>query len=383
VSSNYPEPVYETPDIAAMNIIETGNEADLVQMMITYYQRKRPSWTPHPGNVEVMIFETLASVITGEIAAVRQVAFEVVRQLLAHEGIVYDEGAYASARVRFETQTSLQPVEIPRGTRLRVTLAASLGETADLVLEEPVTIYPEGGNNVGYGSAVATFVGSAANGIPAGTPLSMVDNVALVQSVTLFTPILGGRDPETDETFAARAEQARAAFNGTLGRPESFEAYALRDPAVGRAHVLDRFDPANPTATSTGHVAVVVTDAVGQPLTDQAMSALRSDIMENALASLNIHVLVPSYTTVDMAVTLRVHPGYDPDLVASTVTQALENWLSPVTWNWAKQITPYMIVGLVDPIPGVAEVITVPATITLPGSAPLPVAGVISVTAAQ
>lgn len=383
MTSNYPEPVYETPDIAAMNIVQSGNEADLVQMMTTFYQRKRPSWSPHPGNIETMIFEVLASVITGEIAAVNNLAYEVVRQMLAHEGIVYDEGAFASTRVQFEVQTSLNPVEIPAGTRLRLSLAASLGETVDLITEEPITIYPDGGNTIGYASAVAEYVGSSANGTPAGTPLSLVDGVPLVKSVTLFTPILGGRDPETDEQFAARAEQARAAFNGTLGRPESFEAFALRDPAVGRAHVLDRYDPAAPTTTATGHVTVVVADSVGQPLTDQAMSGLRSEIMENSLASLDIHVLAPTYTTVNIDVTVRVQPGYDPDVVSSTVTQALENWLSPTTWNWATQITPYMVVGLVDPIPGVSEVITVPQTITLTGDAPLPLAGVVNVTAAQ
>lgn len=381
--STQPTTTFNVPEIAAMNAISTGSEVDLVNLMVTYYQSKRPSWTPNAGHVEVKLFETFAMALSGEVVTVNNVAYRIVQQLMSYEGVEPDNGARAAARIEFRITPSLLPVVVPAGTRLRLTLDHSVGESVDLLTEEPITIYGDGGNTVGYASAAAETVGGGANGTPSGTHLDIIDNLPLVESARLFTPVLGGRDPETEMDFAARAEEARAAFANTLVRAENYENYSVRNPAVGRAHVLDRYNPALPGATSTGHVSVVVMDAQGQPLTTDQLGVLANAIRERALSSLAIHVISPTYTTVDMAVTVRVRTGYDADLVGARVQDALESWLSPLTWDWSDTITSYMIVGLLSSVPGVAEVVSVPTAIPLATPAPAPVAGSITVTTQQ
>lgn len=368
---------FNTPDIAAMNAISTGAEIDLVNLMIAYYQSKRPSWTPNAANVEVMLFEAFAMALSGEVVAVNNVAYTIVQQLMAYEGVYADNGARAAARIRFEVTPSLNPVTIPSGTRLRLSLDDSVGEAVDLITEEPITIYPE--TSTGFASAVAEFVGGGANGTPAGTPLSIIDNLPLVETATLYTAVLGGRDPETEQQFAARAEAARSALATTVVRPENFQNFAVRDPAVGRAFVLDRYNPADPSVTATGHVTVVVMDDVGQPLTAAQMTTLLNDIQDRALASLAIHVIAPTYTTVNATVEIRVRSGYDPDVVSTAAEDAITTWLSPMTWDWSPQVTPNMLVGLLSNVPGVAEVVTVPAAIALGQPAPVPLPGAIIV----
>lgn len=379
MSEYYPEDSYQTPEIAAMNAVDVGTEPELVSLMTRFLQARRPSWTPNTGNIEVMLFEAFAIALNAEMLAIRNLPYELVRQLLSYDGVIPDDGAVASTRVEFRVLPSLDAQVIPAGTRLRLTLDESVGESVDLLTEEPVTIYPDGGNNVGYASAVGEFMGSAANGTPAGTPLEVIDNLPMVDGVYLYTPVLGGRDPETEEQYAARAEQARSAKTTSLARVENFENYAAGSPLVGRAHVLDLYDPAIPGVVAPGHITLVVTDPSGSPLTESNAAALEEDIADMALASLNIHVIAPTYTTVDMAITVRVASGYDPEVVSAGVEEAIRAWLTPERWDWAPAITPYMVVGRVDPIPGVAEVIAVPATINLPGAAPLAQAGVITV----
>lgn len=381
--SEQPGAAFNVPEIAAMNAISTGSEVDLVNLMVTYYQSKRPAWTPNPAQVEVLLFETFAMAISGEIVTVQNVAYQVVQQLMSYEGVDPDNGARAAARIEFHVTPSLNPVVIPAGTRLRLTLDHSVGESIDLLTEEPVTIYGDGGNVVGYATAAAETVGGGANGTAAGTFLDIIDNLPLVESARLYTPVLGGRDPETEMDFAARAEEARAAFANTLVRPENYENYSVRDPAVGRAHVLDRYDPNMPGATATGHVTVVTMDAQGQPLLGSQITALANSIRERALSSLAIHVISPTYTTVDLAVTVRVRTGYDADVVGARVTDALEAWLSPLTWDWSDTITAYMLVGLLSSVVGVAEVVSVPDAIPLATPAPVPLAGAITVTTQQ
>ena len=379
--SEVPDNAFNTPDIAAMNAVSTGQEVDLVNLMVTFYQSRRPGWTPNTAHVEVALFEAFAMALTGEVVAVNNMAYEIVQQLMAYEGAYADNGARAATRVMFTVTPSLNPVVVPSGTRLRLSLDDSVGEAVDFITEEPVTIYGDGGNTIGFASAVAEFVGRGANGTPPGTQLGIVDNLPLVESAILYTPILGGRDPETEQQFAARAEAARSALATTIVRPENFENYATRDPSVGRAYVLDRYNPAQPSTISTGHVTVVVMDDSGQPLTEDQRASILADIRARSLASLSIHVISPTYTTVNMTVDVRVRNGYDPDVVTAAATDALTGWLNPMSWDWSPTITPFMIVGLLTNVPGISEIVNFPDNIVLAQPAPVPIPGSITVNA--
>ena len=123
---------FNTPDIAALNALNVGQEPDLVSLMVTYYQSKRPSWSPNAGHIETMLFEAFALALSGEIVAVNNIAYQVVQQLMAYEGVYADEGARAGTRVKFTVTPSLNPVTIPAWTRLRLTLDESQGAIPEI-----------------------------------------------------------------------------------------------------------------------------------------------------------------------------------------------------------------------------------------------------------
>jgi hypothetical protein len=143
---------------------------------------------------------------------------------------------------------------------------------------------------------------------------------------------------------------------------------------------LDNFNPADPEATSYGHVTVAVAGLDGLAVDAAVMEDIRVDLAEQALASLNIHVIAPTYTPVDIAVTVKALPGWTEAQVTASVTAALEAWISPLTWEFDDAATQFEIVSVVGNAAGVKEVTSAPATINLTGVAPLPTLGTIAVT---
>ena len=73
-------------------------------------------------------------------------------------------------------------------------------------------------------------------------------------------------------------------------------------------------------------------------------------------------------------------PGATLSVVETAVRDQLARWLSPTTWEWWPEITPYDYVAALDDVAGVARVITVPEKVTLTGKAPLPKLGAVTVT---
>ena len=97
------------------------------------------------------------------------------------------------------------------------------------------------------------------------------------------------------------------------------------------------------------------------------------------MASLQVHVIDANYTTINPTVIVEAAPGATLSIVEAAVRDQLTRWLSPTTWDWWPEITPYDYVSTLDDVAGVARVITVPQTTTLGGVAPLPKLGTITV----
>jgi hypothetical protein len=178
----------------------------------------------------------------------------------------------------------------------------------------------------------------------------------------------------------SRASAVLARQASTLVLPEHFAYAALSRPEVGRAKVLDLYNPATAPASAPGHVTVAVTDAAGAVLSAGQRAAIEADLRAGALASLSVHAISPTYTTVNLAVTVRASFGADPVAVKAAVEAAIWAWLSPATWDWSASVGQFALAAVVAAVPGVAEVQTVPASVALSGAAPLPTAGTITAT---
>jgi len=369
---------FDVPELETLNLLNTGTEVDWADAAISYIQSVMPEWVPRGGNVEVVLIEALAVMLGPEILSLQLIGPRVVEQLVGLMGTARSEGAEARGRAEF-TVTNSAPVQvIPAGTRLRLNLDTSL-DTVDLFTVEDLSIITSE-TMTGQVNVIAEQIGSLPNGSPSGAPLSVVDNLPFVESVQLAAALLGGQDVETDDRFNARAAAVLARQNSTLVHPEQFQYAALSEVGIGRALTLDNYNPADPGVTSYGHVTVAVAGLDGLAVDAAVMEDIRVGLAEQALASLNVHVIAPTYTTVDIAVTVKAAPGWDAAAVEASVTAALTNWISPLTWEFDDSATQFEIVTVVGNAPGVREVTSAPATINLTGDAPLPMLGTIAVT---
>jgi hypothetical protein len=369
---------FDVPELETLNLLNAGTEVDYADAAITHIQSVMPEWVPRGGNTEVVLIEALAVMLGPEILSLQLLGPRVVEQLVGLMGTARSEGVEARGRVEF-TVTNSSPVQvIPAGTRLRLALDTSL-ETVDLFTTEDLTIITTE-TLTGQVNVIADQIGSLPNGSPNGAPLSVVDNLPFIESAKLAAALLGGADLEADDRFNARAAATLARQNSTLVHEEQFAYAALSQVSIGRALTLDNFDPAAPGVTTYGHVTVAVAGLDGLAVSTEIMDDVRNDLAEQALASLTVHVIAPTYTPVDIAVTVKAAPGWDAADVEASVTAALTAWINPLTWAWDDSATQFEIVTVVGNAAGVREVTAAPATIDLTGVAPLPTLGTITVT---
>lgn len=361
----------DVPELEKLTLLNYGTEPDLVNAGVANAMAALPEWEPRAGNTEMVLMESLAVMLGPEVLAVQMLPGVIVEQFMKLFGVARGDGSPVRGRVEF-TITNSQPTQvIPAGTRLRLSLDGT-GETVDLFTDERLEIIITD-SMTGRVNVTAETFGVAGNFAPAGTSLDVVDQLPFVESATIVTAFSGGSGPENESTFTGRASATLARLTSTLVLPESFQYAAAATPGIGRAKVYDRYNPATPAVpVVTGHVTVAVAGADGNALDAQTMADLEDALAAQALASLSIHVIAPTYTDVSIAVTVKPSYGFTAAQVQASVTAALQDWISPATWDWGAVVRQYEIIAKVYAAPGVGEVTLAPANIALAGKAPLP-----------
>lgn len=367
----------DTPEYEGLDLLDYGGEADMLGAALSRLEVALPEWEARAGTTEMLLMESLAMMLGVEVMALQMVPSQVVEQLMGLYGVTRDPGRGAEGQVIF-TVTSSKPIqEIPVGTRLRYEMTET-EETWDLLTTEGAAIVTSEGLTqiVAVG---AELVGTELNGLPEGVELEVVDNLPFIESVTVHSALTGGAGEEEDPSFYGRATATLSTLNSTLVMPNDFQYAARAIPGIGRALVLDLLDPSNPGTESAGHVSVAVADAAGQAVVGSLKDEVQNELEGKALASLRIHVIEPSYTTVNVSVTVQRAVGTVPEDVEAIVEAAIRNWVSPATWDWSPEVSQYALIATVGSLPQVAMVTEASATVPLPGLAPLPVLGVVSV----
>jgi len=372
------EQLPDAPNYERLELLEFGNERDLTAAAIEYAQAALPEWEAREGNTEVVLIESLAMMLGVEVLAIQMLPERLLELLMGLYGVTRDQGSTATGRATFEVTSSNPTQVIPSGTTLRYQLEPT-GETIDVVTAETLSIITSE-STTGSVEVIAVEAGTAPNGVPAGATVHVVDNLTFVNRAYLSTGLTGGSGVEEDEAFYARAAASLARLNSTLTLAPQFQYAALSQPGIGRAKVFDRYNPATGATGAAGHVTLAIADPQGQPLPADDGTALANWLAAQALASLQVHVIDPTYTAVDLAVTIVANAGTNHAQVEAATVAALEAWLSPATWDWSPEVAEYAVVSIISDVPGVAAVLGVPDTIALPGKAPLPTAGTISVT---
>jgi hypothetical protein len=368
----------DTPELENLKMINYGSEFDLADAAVAFARTLMPEWQPRQGNTEMVLIQSLALQLGPETLAMNIMPFRMLEQLMLLYGVRRDPGLPATGRIKLTVSPSAATQIIPAGSIFRLPPGDS-GLTVDLVTNDALSIITTE-TLEGYVNVTANRVGSDPNNTPVGTILQPVTNLPFVELVEIDEEMTGGMDVENDAQFYGRAASVLGRLTSTLVLPEHFTFAALSRTEVGRAKTFNLYNPIDPEVTAAGHITVAVADSVGQPLDGAEMEAIRADLASQALASLTIHVIPPTLTTVNFGITVKPIPGYTEAAVRANVIATLQYWLSPANWDWDSSVRKYAIIATASRAAGVAEVTFAPDDIPLSGKAPLAQAGTITVT---
>lgn len=349
----------------------------LVERALARVEAVFPEWTPREGNIEVVLLEAFALEVQELAYAINRLPGAVTEVLLRLFQLERSPGVRPTADVRFSVQTAGDAV-IPAGTSVAVALTGGL----DPVIFRTVTDAPvPGGTTAVTVPARGTRHTTDANTVSPASTAVLLDAVAFVNSATL-TITGAGANPEATEAFLNRGVQRLRRLSTTLVRPEHYTAAALETPAVRQAIAVNNYDPGQtPPTGRRGHISVAVVGAGGAPLAEADRIVLENDLKSQGHAGLDVHVVNPTLTPVDVTATLTRLTGYTIAEVQDAALAALRAYLSPDAWTFGATVHRNELIALLDRVPGV-DLVTMPVpagNVDLVGAAPLVTAGTFTV----
>lgn len=339
-----------------------------------------PGFVPNEANMEVVLLEALAVEVSELVFAANRLPGTIVEVLLRLYGITRDFGAPAAVNLTFTVSDTIGH-EIPVGTFVRVELAD--GNVLDFRTDTSILIPV--GSNTGTVYAVADTSTAAPNGLPAGTPVELLTGLAYVDTVSLASSPVGGRDEESAESMMERGQALLQRLVSTLVTPQHFVAAAAFTAGVVRAAAADNYDPgqAGSPGAHPGHITVAVAGSNGDPLNTTQKAALLADLSGQALAMLAIHIADVTVTNVNVTATVIGLPGYAAADLQEAITETLTAYLHPDTWPFGRAVYRNELISVIDSVDGVDRVVTIDAPaadVTLTGIAPLARVGTVTIT---
>lgn len=286
--------------------------------------------------------------------------------------------------------------EITAGTQ--IILASPAGPQAFEVVVPAV---------IAGGATTATAVSvqalnPGADGNGSDGPVQFDDRPAWVAAVTVDTPATGGRDGQDDDAYLAVARGAAQLLSRSPILPPDLELAAQQHPQVARALVRDLYDDTTGLSNQERTASIYPVRITGLACDAQTKAALLADIVPRLVANTVIRVADPTYTTVNAAVTVAKTADADSADVAARVEAAVRAGpISPAlfgqpalgetrAWKLRTKVRRYEVAVAADGVDGVDYVDLVQlsaggaavsnADVTLTGSAPLPLAGTVTIT---
>jgi uncharacterized phage protein gp47/JayE len=341
--------------------------------MLAAVQAALPTWDARNGSLEVVLLEAFAVGAADIIYALNRLPGRIEEDILA----LYDVARYAGAVATGSAVITLdesRTVTISEGTRLGI-------PDGDIVLEVTADTTATGATITV--PVQATEPSATPNALAANAPLDVIDSIPYAISVALSGTMTGGADPETDDTYLARAATRLARVTSSLVVADHFVAYALESPVIRRAKAYDLWDGVGAnTESDLGYVTVAVY-GIGAQVDADVRATLETDMTTRSAAMMTPVVIEADITTVDIAATIAVLAGYSSTAVRDACEAALRAFVNPATWEWDDDVRPNDLIAVLSAVEGVDYVdsITDPAGVT-PISAPagLAEAGTVTIT---
>lgn len=317
--------------------VDFGIETDPNALALMAYERLQdlvPGWLPSAANFESLLIEANALMA----AELRDLAGSIPMAIFKTfgENLLNLPPQEASSASGTTTWTVIDDAgyTIPAGTLVGLRAAGD-----ELVVFEVLTdtVIPPGSTATAAGEVTIVAVDPGLAGSGLSGAVELVDTLDFVTGITVVGVTSGGEDAESEDQYLNRLREELQLLTPRPILPQDFAVLVKRIPGIDRATALDGYNPGDQTSNNERMVTVAVADtngeAVSAPIKAQADTYLQGMREVNFI----VHVVDPSYNTIDVTFSATCYPDFDPDEVAAAVVDALTAWLSPANWG----IPPY------------------------------------------
>jgi hypothetical protein len=326
--------------------VEADQDAIAAQVFARLIERVA-GWQPHDGNLDTWLIEAFSEIG----AEIRSLAGDVPASIFGTYGTrVLNLPPYAAAaatgKATFTAQDSLGYTLDPGAT---FALARSGNDLVAFTTLQEATV-PVGSTEVHEVPFVAVELGAAGNGLSGEG--QMLDPITWVAKVNVPVATGQGADAEEPEAYVDRLANLFPAVGLRPILPMDFAVLAMQlVPGVGRAVVMNLYDPTAKTWNNARTVTLVVTDEHGELLS----TAIKEEVVKllEGLREVNwvIHVIDPTYATITATATVVAFAGQSTKQVEAACIAALKEALSPANY----------LLGEMSPASEGGEVINPPA----------------------
>jgi hypothetical protein len=334
--------------------IYDASPQDLVDNALEYLQTLLPEWQPRENNMEIMLLEAQAVMVSEIIATINRLPGGLMAILLQLFDIHYDLGAPPLVLLRFDM---VIPGEhhIPQGTSARLHIADGI---EPVIFATDVELTIPAGEVTGVVQATGNRFTTDANNVPAEVTLELLDSIIYVSSVRTESEVGDGRDPEDDIAYFTRGKLRMNRLTDALSLPRHYEAFTLENPIFTQAQAVDNWDNSVATpGTVPGWITVVVYGA-GRLASTAEKSALQQELQARSLVNLGVLVIDPILVEQNVDVSLVGLPEFTVERLTSDVDAAIRSYLDPSNWPWSQTLRRLELATVISNVVGVDYIIT-------------------------
>lgn len=413
------------------NIIEapiTPNGEALVQLAIERLRETYPNWNPNPASPEYRMFLAFAEIV----AELMILAFDVPEAIIRFVGaVVYQEAiiaaSFAEGLVNVVAKDTLGHT-IKAGTQVIITPQSEDVNPIGFEFFKDATIAPGQtellGSGIG-GSATLGIIRALEPGpesnITGVTTTVFDEPEAWIESVEVTTNPQNGSAEETIEAYTRRIVELARLIAPRPILPEDFANFVrllTTREGVARAVAIDLLELKHVTeegqertkinGSGEGEVeaegtercvTVIAMNEAGEHLSTAARKEAEEKVKASREATFKFYLAGPSQHSIAVTLVGTFLKGYTEAGVKASLEEALNNLLNPATWGtpstgdttgWTneKVLRFQKVVAALEAVPGFGHYTELKvnggtADVTMSGIAPVPKAGVLTITLSE
>ena len=290
-------------------------------------------WQPSNGNLDVWILQAIASIASES----RDVTSEVSKSIFRYFGdsLVGVPPIDAAPAYGTTTWTLVDNLghTIPAGTQ--VTMADNTGTNYAFETTQDVIVYA--GSTATAAGAVQIVAadeeyGASANGLT--NPVSLLDPLAFVSSISITAPTSGGQNAESDDDYLDRLAATFELLAPRPILPNDFAVLAREIPGAWRATAIDLYSPGPPITTNVPRcVTVIAIDQSGNAVSSAIKTAIDNDLQARREVNFLVYEADATQVLINVTFTAVALAGFDKPTLLSSINSALQSYLDPSTWG--------------------------------------------------